>query len=160
MELEVLPIDIPVEANVILGQAHFIKTIDDLHDILHASSLKVRFGIAFCESSGPRLIRRSGNDNELTERATAVAATIAAGHCFVILMRDGFPVSVLPQIKLLPTVCNIYCATANPLRVVVAAIPEGRGIVGVIDGGSPAGWETPGDVADRHALLRRLGYKP
>jgi adenosine/AMP kinase len=159
MELLVLPIDIPPGANLILGQAHFIKTVDDLHDALQASSSKLRFGVAFSEASGLRLIRRSGNDGELIERAAAIAGQIAAGHSFVILLRDGFPVNVLPQIKLLPTVCNIYCATANSLQVIVGGPPEGRGILGVIDGGAPLGVESDTHVTERQALLRKLGYR-
>ena len=158
MELLALPIDLPADANLILGQAHFIKTIDDLHDVLQASSPKLRFGIAFCEASGPRLVRCSGNDGELVEFAAAIASQIGAGHSFAILLRDGFPVGVLTQIKLLPTVCNLYCATANPLEVVLAQTEQGRGILGVIDGASPSGVELEHDVDDRHALLRRLGY--
>jgi adenosine/AMP kinase len=159
MELSVLPIELPLDSNVILGQAHFIKTVDDLHDALQASSSRLRFGLAFCESSGPQLIRCSGNDGELTERAAAIAARIGAGHSFVILLRDGFPVSVLPQIKLLPTVCNIYCATANSLEVIVATTRMGSGILGVVDGGSPAGVESDADVVARQSLLKKLGYR-
>ncbi len=157
--LTAVPLHKPEDVNVIVGQAHFIKTVEDLHEALAQSSAQLRFGIAFCESSGPRLVRRSGNDPELVELATRNASAVGAGHMFVVALRGGFPVSVLNAIKAVPEVCSIYCATANPVEVLVAATAGGRGIVGVVDGGAPLGVETDADVAERKALLRRFGYK-
>jgi adenosine/AMP kinase len=159
MELLVVPVDNPDGQNVILGQSHFIKTVEDLHETLVGASPHIRFGIAFCEASGPRLVRRSGNDDDLVKLATANALKIAAGHSFVVFLREAFPVNVLNAIKQVPEVCRIFCATANPLSVVVGATDEGRAILGVIDGSSPAGVENEQDVADRKALLRSFGYK-
>ena len=160
MDLKLVEIENPDDLNLVLGQAHFVKTIDDLHEALAGSSPHLRFGIAFCESSGPRLIRRSGNDEELVELAVRNLRSIGAGHAFLVFLRDGFPVNVLNQLKHVPEVCRIYCATANPLQVVVAETKQGRGILGVVDGGSPLGVETDDDIAARRALLRSLGYKP
>jgi hypothetical protein len=159
MEIVAIGIEKPDDVNVIVGQAHFIKTVEDLHEALAQSSAQLRFGIAFCESSGPRLVRRSGNDDALIELATRNASAIGAGHHFVVALRGGFPVSVLNAVKLVPEVCSIFCATANPVEVLVAVSPSGRGIVGVVDGGAPLGVETEADVTDRKALLRRFGYK-
>jgi len=159
MELTAIPLERPDDVNVIVGQSHFIKTVEDLHEALAGSSPHLRFGIAFCEASGPCLIRRSGNDDELVQLAVRNAETIAAGHSFVVVLRDGFPVNVLNSLKQVPEVCTIFCATANPVEIVVAETDLGRGIVGVIDGMPPAGVETEADVADRMALLRRIGYK-
>ncbi len=159
MELVAVPIEKPDDVNVVVGQAHFIKTVEDLHEALAQSSAQLRFGIAFCESSGPRLVRRSGNDAELVELATKNASAVGAGHSFVVALRGGFPVSVLNALKLVPEVCTIFCATANPVEVLVVATATGRGIVGVVDGGAPAGVETDADVAERKQLLRRFGYK-
>lgn len=145
--------------NVVVGQAHFIKTLDDLHEALAGVSPSLRFGIAFCEASGPRLVRRSGNDPELVDLATRNASAIAAGHTFVILLRDGFPLNVLNPVKAVPEVCTIFCATANPVDILVAITPRGRGVVGVVDGQPPLGVETDADVADRRDLLRAIGYK-
>jgi hypothetical protein len=160
MDLKLVEIEKPDDLNLVLGQAHFIKTIDDLHEALAGSSPHLHFGIAFCESSGPRLIRRSGNDEELVELAVRNLRAIGAGHAFLVFLRDGFPVNVLNQLKHVPEVCRIYCATANPLQVVVAETEQGRGVLGVVDGGSPLGVETDDDVAARRELLRSLGYKP
>ncbi len=154
-----MPVDNPDGQNVILGQSHFIKTVEDLHETLVGASPHIRFGVAFCEASGPRLVRRSGNDDDLVKLATANALKIAAGHSFVVFLREAFPVNVLNAIKQVPEVCRIFCATANPLSVVVGATEEGRAILGVIDGSSPAGVENEQDVADRKALLRSFGYK-
>ncbi len=159
MHFHVVPIDKPEDVNVILGQSHFIKTVEDLHEVLAQSSSHLRFGIAFCESSGPRMVRRSGNDPALVELAVRNALAVGAGHSFVVLLREGFPVSVLNQVKTVPEVYRVYCATANPVQVVVVETETGRGIVGVIDGGSPLGIESDADVEGRKALLRRLGYK-
>jgi adenosine/AMP kinase len=159
VELLSVRIDKPEDLNFILGQAHFIKTVEDLHEVLTGTSPHLRFGLAFCESSGPRLVRRSGNDKELVDLATSNALAIGAGHVFIVFLRDGFPVNVLNQVKQVPEVCHIYCATANPVEVLVAETEQGRGIVGGVDGGSPLGVETEDDVTARHALLRTIGYK-
>jgi adenosine/AMP kinase len=159
VELISVQIDKPQDVNVIIGQSHFIKTIEDLHETLASSSPRLRFGVAFCEASGPRLVRRSGNDNDLLELASRTALAIGAGHCFVIYLRDGFPVNVLNQVKLVQEVCAVYCATGNPVEVLVAQTERGRGIVGVIDGAPPLGVEQAQDVQDRKQLLRRFGYK-
>lgn len=160
MELSSVRIEKPDDVNVVVGQAHFIKTVDDLHEVLAGASPHLRFGIAFCEASGPRLVRRSGNDPALVDLAVRNAQAIGAGHAFVVFLREGFPVNVLNALKLVPEVCAIFCATANPVELLVAATEAGRGIVGVVDGGSPLGVEGEAQVAERRELLRRLGYKP
>jgi len=157
--MDIVPIDKPDDLNVILGQAHFIKTVDDLHEALAGSVPGLRFGIAFCEASGARLVRRSGNDEELVELATRNALAIGAGHAFIIFLRDGYPVNVLNQIKLVPEVCRIYCATANAVEILIAETELGRGILGVVDGQPPLGAERESDAAERRELLRQLGYK-
>jgi adenosine/AMP kinase len=159
MDVSTVPFDKPEDLNVILGQSHFIKTVEDLHEALVGAAPGLRFGIAFCEASGPCLVRRSGNDDELVDIAVRNAEAIGAGHSFVIALRDGFPINVLNAIKAVPEVCRIFCATANPLEVVVGQTELGRGILGVVDGSSPLGVETEEDVAERKALLRRFGYK-
>jgi adenosine/AMP kinase len=159
VSIEVVPVDKPADMNVIIGQAHFIKTADDLHETLAGVSPHLRFGIAFCEASSARLVRRSGNDDELTGLAAANALAIGAGHAFVILLREGFPVNVMNPLKAVPEVCTIFCATANPVDVLVAVTGRGRGIIGVIDGSPPVGIEQDDDVTERRALLRTLGYK-
>ena len=159
ISFELVTVDKPDDTNVIIGQSHFIKTVEDLHEALFGVSPHLRFGLAFCEASGARLVRTSGNDEELTQIATANAQAIGAGHSFVVVLREGFPVNVLNQIKMVPEVCNIFCATANPLDVVVAVTERGRGIVGVIDGEPPVGVESESDIAARRALLRQFGYK-
>ncbi|MGZ4172856.1 MAG: adenosine-specific kinase [Solirubrobacteraceae bacterium] len=159
MQLHAVAVEKPEELNLIVGQAHFIKTVEDLHEALAGTVPQLRFGIAFCESSGPRLVRRSGNDPELIELATRNAMAIGAGHSFIVFLRDGFPVNVLNPVKLVPEVCRIYCATANPVQVIVAETTAGRGILGVVDGGCPLGVETESDVAARKQLLRQIGYK-
>jgi adenosine/AMP kinase len=159
MELLSVRIEKPDDVNVIVGQSHFIKTVEDLHETLAGASPQLRFGVAFCESSGPRLVRRSGNDDELTALAVRNAQAIGAGHSFVVFLRQGFPVNVLNALKLVPELCTLFCATANPVEIVVAQTESGRGIMGVIDGGAPTGVETDADVQERKALLRRFGYK-
>lgn len=159
MELALVPIDKPEDVNLILGQAHFIKTVEDLHEVLASASPHLRFGVAFCESSGPRLVRQTGNDRELVDLATRIALEVGAGHAFAVLLRGGFPVSVLNAVKAVPEVCGIYCATANPVEVIVAKTDRGRSILGVVDGGSPLGVEREQDVEARKKLLRKLGYK-
>ena len=159
VSFEVVTIDKPDGMNVIIGQAHFIKTVEDLHETLAGASPQLRFGLGFCEASGARLVRRSGNDPELTELAARNALAIGAGHAFIVLLRDGFPINVLNQVKAVPEVCGIYCATANEVSVLIAVTERGRGVAGVIDGSPPVGIETEADAADRHQLLRDIGYK-
>jgi len=159
MELTAVPIERPDDLNVIVGQAHFIKTVEDLHEALAGASPHLRFGIAFCEASGPRLIRRSGNDEDLVALAVRNAEAVGAGHSFIVFLRDGFPVNVLNALKLVPEVCTIFCATANPVEIIVIETELGRGVIGVVDGLVPTGVETPIDETDRKALLRQMGYK-
>lgn len=159
MELQLVRIEKPEDVNLILGQSHFIKTVEDLHEALAGSSPHLRFGLAFCESSGPRLVRRSGNDEELVRLAVENALALGADHSFLVFLREGYPVNVLNQVKQVPEVCRIYCATANAVEVVVAETEQGRGILGVVDGGVPLGVESEDDVVARKELLRRLGYK-
>ena len=159
MDVTTVRFEKPEDLNFILGQSHFIKTIEDLHEALVTASPTLKFGIAFCESSGPCLVRRSGNDQELIDLAVRNAEAIGAGHSFVITMREGFPINVLNAVKMVPEVCQIFCATANPVDVVVGRSEQGRAILGVVDGSSPLGVETDEDVEERKALLRRFGYK-
>ena len=159
MQLVVVPIDKPEDLNVILGQAHFIKTVEDVHEALVGSSPHLRFGLAFCEASGKCLVRSSGNDSELVELAVRNALALGAGHCFVVFVREGYPVNVLNQLKQVAEVCTIYCATANSVEVVLAETDLGRGVLGVIDGSVPLGVETDRDVTDRKSFLRSDGYK-
>jgi len=159
VKIETVRIEKPDELNVVIGQAHFIKTVEDLYEALTGSSPHLRFGLAFCESSGDRLVRREGNDPELVDLAVGNALALGAGHSFVVFLRDGYPVNVLNQLKLVPEVCRIFCATANTVEVVVAVTEGGRGILGVIDGATPLGVESEQDVAARRALLRGIGYK-
>jgi adenosine/AMP kinase len=159
MELITVPIDKPEDLNVVLGQSHFIKTVEDVYEALIGTSPHLRFGLAFCEASGPSLVRRAGNDPELVELAVRNALAVGAGHSFVVFLREGFPVNVLNQLKQVPEVCRIFCATANPVEVVLAQTEQGRGILGVVDGGPPLGVESEKDEAARRDLLRRIGYK-
>jgi uncharacterized protein len=159
VELTAVRIDKPEDLNFILGHSHFIKTVEDLHETLAASSPSLKFGLAFCEASGPRLVRRSGNDPELVDLAVRNAQAIGAGHAFIVFLREGFPVNVLNAVKTVSEVCRVFCATANPTEVLVAETEQGRGIVGVVDGEPPLGVETDEDEAARKELLRRFGYK-
>jgi adenosine/AMP kinase len=159
LTFETVPVTKPDTLNVIIGQSHFIKTVDDLHEALVGTSPSLRFGIAFCEASGPRLVRRSGNDDVLVDLAVRNALAIGAGHSFVVFLDHGYPLNVLTAIRNVPEVVGIFCATANPVDVVLAVTGRGRGIVGVIDGEPPLGVETTDDVADRRELLRVIGYK-
>ncbi|MRH92445.1 hypothetical protein GFY24_34345 [Nocardia sp. SYP-A9097] len=159
MELTAVRIDKPDDLNVIIGQAHFIKTVEDLHEALVGVSSYLRFGLAFCEASGPCLVRHSGNDDDLIELATKNAVAVGAGHSFIVFLREGYPVNVLNAIKHVPEVCGIFCATANPVDVLIAQTELGRGIVGVVDGSAPLGVENADDQADRRQLLRQIGYK-
>jgi adenosine/AMP kinase len=159
MQTSVVRIAFPEGANIILGQSHFIKTVEDLYEALVTSSPGLRFGLAFCEASGPCLIRSDGNEPKLTKAAVKIAGDVGAGHSFAVVMTDGFPINALDAVKACQEVCRVYCATANPVEVVVAETDQGRGILGVIDGSSPKGIESDQDVADRKALLRKIGYK-
>ena len=159
MDISTVAFDKPEDLNVILGQSHFIKTVEDLHEALVGSAPGLRFGVAFCEASGPCLIRWSGNDQELIDIAVRNAEAIGAGHSFVIALREGFPINVLNAVKAVPEVCRIFCATANPIEVVVGQSELGRAVLGVVDGASPLGVETEDDVTERKAMLRRFGYK-
>ncbi len=158
-KVEVVQVDVPDGTNIILGQSHFIKTAEDLAEIMATCAPAAKYGLAFNEASGVCLIRTEGNDEALTRSAVDAAKAIGAGHAFVILMKNGFPISVLNQIKACQEVCRIYCATANLLQVLVAGTDQGRGIVGVIDGEPPKGVETDADRKDRRAMLRKFGYK-
>jgi adenosine/AMP kinase len=159
MELKSVRLEIPEGANVILGQSHFIKTAEDIYEALVNTVPQMKFGVAFNEASGPCLTRAEGNDDALKQSAIRNATNVGAGHTFVILMRDGYPINVLGRIKEVPEVCAIFCASANPVEVIVAESEQGRGILGVIDGSSPKGAEGEEDVAKRRDFLRKIGYK-
>jgi uncharacterized protein len=159
MEISSVRIDIPEGCNIILGQTHFIKTAEDLYEIMAGSVPGAKFGIAFTEASGPCLIRTEGNDDGLVRLSVTALEALGAGHVFCIYLKNAFPINVLNQIKNCPEVCRIFCATANPLEVVVAATPQGKGILGVIDGLSPKGVEGADDRQQRRDMLRRFGYK-
>jgi adenosine/AMP kinase len=159
MELKVVPLEIPEGGNLILGQSHFIKTVEDIYEAIINTVPQMKFGIAFNEASGPCLVRVDGNDPELQSLAARNAAALAAGHIFVVVMREGYPINVLGRIKDVPEVCTIFCATANPVEVIIAETAQGRGILGVIDGFPPKGIETDDDATKRRAFLRMIGYK-
>ena len=159
MQIESVKIDFPEGSNVIIGQSHFIKTVEDLYEAIVGAVPQAKFGLAFCEASGPCLVRVDGNDDELKKIATDNAMKISAGHVFVVVMNDAYPINVLQRIKDVQEVCTIFCATANPLDVLVVENERGRGVVGVIDGERSKGVEGEQDVADRKSLLRKIGYK-
>lgn len=159
MQLKAVALEIPANGNIIVGQTHFIKTVEDIYEAIVNTAPQMKFGIAFNEASGPCLTRVDGNDDDLKAMATRNASAIAAGHTFVVTMRDGYPINVLGRIKDVPEVCGIFCATANPVQVIVAENEQGRGILGVIDGSSPKGVETDEDAEARRAFLRKIGYK-
>ena len=159
MDIEPVRIELPDGANVIIGQSHFIKTVEDIYESIVGTVPQAKFGIAFCEASGPCLIRVDGNDDDLKRAATENASRIGAGHTFVVIIKDAYPINVLNRIKDVQEVCCIFCATANPLDVLVARNDQGRGVIGVIDGESPKGVEDDVAVADRKSLLRKFGYK-
>ncbi len=159
MELKNIRLYIPENCNIIVGQSHFIKTAEDLYEVMVAGCPHSKFGIAFCEASGPCLIRVEGNDNELRKAAAENAMSMGTGHTFVILLKDAFPINVLNAVKACAEVCHIFCATANPVEVLIAETDQGRGVLGVIDGFSPKGVETEGDVKARKEFLRKIGYK-
>ena len=159
MELKAIPLEIPEGGNIILGQTHFIKTVEDLYETIVGTAPQMKFGVAFNEASGACLTRVDGNDDGLKALATRNATAIGAGHIFVIALKEGYPINVLGRIKEVPEVCSIYCATANPAEVIVAETAQGRGILGVVDGFPPKGVEAEADVQWRHDLLRKIGYK-
>ncbi len=159
MELEAVRLEIPEGGNIILGQTHFIKTVEDLYEAIVNTVPQAKFGIAFNEASGACLTRMEGNDEALKKLAAANATAVGAGHTFVITLRDCYPVNVLNRIKDVPEVCSIYCATANPVEVIIAQTEQGRGVLGVVDGTSPKGIEGEPDIQWRHDLLRKIGYK-
>jgi len=159
MDLKTVRLVIPENGNIILGHSHFIKTVEDLYEAIVNTVPQMKFGIAFNEASGACLIRVDGNDSELEGIATENAQALAAGHAFVIALRDGYPINILGRIREIPEVCNIFCATANPVEVILAETEQGRGILGVIDGASPKGIESTTDREWRHGLLRKIGYK-
>ncbi len=160
MEIQVVPIEKPETINFILGQTHFIKTVEDIHEAMVTAVPGIKFGLAFCEASGKRLIRRTGTDEAMIELAQKNAAAIAAGHSFILFLGEGFyPINVLNALKMVPEVCRIFCATANPTQVLVAETEQGRGILGVVDGFPPLGTEDEEGVAWRKDFLRTIGYK-
>ena len=159
MELKVVKIEKPADMNFILGQSHFIKTVEDMYEAVVSTNSHMKFGLAFCESSGPALVRFAGNDEKLIGIAKKNATSLSCGHCFLLFMEGGFPINILNAIKALPEVCTVYCASANPVEVVVAETEQGRGILGVIDGIRTKGTETEADIKARKEFLRTIGYK-
>ncbi len=159
MELKTVKIQPPKDCNVILGQAHFIKTAEDLYEALINSTPTIKFGLGFCESSGPCLVRYEGNDEELRRLAAEKTFEISCGHIFLVYLKNAYPLNVLDKIKKVPEVCTVYAASANPLEVLVAETEQGRGIVGVVDGHKSKGIETDKDIAERRGFLRKIGYK-
>ncbi len=159
MKIESIKLEFPEGVNIIIGQAHFIKSVEDLYEALITSSPKIRFGIAFCEASGKALIRHDGNDNELEDLAVREAMKLSAGHIFIIMLRDVYPINVLNRIKSVEEVVNVFAATANPLQVIIAENEDGRGVLGVIDGIKSKGIESKDDIKERHEFLRKIGYK-
>jgi len=159
LNLVTVKISPPVDCNVILGQAHFIKTTEDLYEALVNSAPTVKFGVGFCEASGPCLVRSEGNDAELRGLASEKAHELGCGHCFIIFLKDAYPLNVLDKVKQVPEVCGVFAASANPLEVVVAETEQGRGIMGVVDGYKSRGIETEQDIVERRGFLRKIGYK-
>ncbi|MDD4879250.1 MAG: adenosine-specific kinase [Candidatus Omnitrophica bacterium] len=159
METRTVKIEKPAEYNVIIGQSHFIKTVEDIHEAMVTAVPGMKFGMAFCESSGACLVRSTGTDEGLKKLAEKNALSIGAGHCFIVIMKDSYPINVLNAIKNIPEVCGIYCATANPVELIIAESDSGRGILGVIDGAKPKGIEDETGVKWRKDFLRKIGYK-
>jgi uncharacterized protein len=157
--MKIVDVTVPEGCNVILGQSHFIKTVEDLYEALVNAVPNIKFGLAFCESSGPCLVRFDGNDSELKQLASKTSFQLSAGHTFVIFMRNAFPINVLDKVKSVPEVCNIFMATANPFQVILAETEQGRGIMGVVDGYASKGIETEKDISERKQFLRTIGYK-
>ena len=159
LQFESVRMEFPSDANIIVGQSHFIKTVEDIYEAVVGTVPQAKFGVAFNESSGPCLVRSDGNDEDLRAAAIRNAQALAAGHVFVLLVRSAYPINLLNAIRSVPEMCSIFCATANPVEVIVAASGQGRGVMGVIDGSSPRGIEGPADVAARKEFLRKIGYK-
>jgi adenosine/AMP kinase len=159
LETKVVDVKVPEGCNVILGQSHFIKTVEDLYEALVNAVPNIKFGLAFCESSGPCLVRFDGNDSELKQLASQTSLQLSAGHTFVVFMRNAYPINVLDKVKSVPEVCNIFLATSNPFQVILAETEQGRGIMGVVDGYASKGIETEADIAERKEFLRKIGYK-
>lgn len=160
MELDIVQLQIPEGCNIVVGQSHFIKTVEDVAEIMANAVPGAKYGLAFCEASGPCLVRTEGNDTALVDAATLCALSVGAGHSFYLVLGAGcYPINILDRVRACPEVCRIFCATANPLQVVRARSAQGAGIAGVIDGSSPLGVEGEADKADRKAMLRRFGYK-
>ena len=159
LDLHAVKLRIPENANIVLGQSHFIKTVEDVYEAMINSAPQVKFGIAFNEASGPCMTRADGNDAELQSAAVEIATAVGAGHFFAVVMRDAFPINTLKAIQTTPEVCTIFCATANPVEVIVAQTEQGRGVLGVIDGSSPKAVETAVHATQRHDFLRKIGYK-
>jgi adenosine/AMP kinase len=159
MELVTVALEIPENGNVIFGQSHFIKTVEDVYEAIVNTVPQMKFGVAFCEASGACLVRADGNDDDLKQMAVRNALAVAAGHTFVVCLTDGYPVNLLTRLKDVPEVVGLFCATANPVEVVLAETAQGRGVLGVIDGEPPKGVEGPADIEWRHSLLRKIGYK-
>ncbi|MCP4624187.1 MAG: hypothetical protein GY850_11725 [bacterium] len=159
MELKIIKIENPNSMNLILGQSHFIKTVEDIYEVIVSTVPMAKFGLAFCEASDICLVRHTGTDDEMLELARNNAYALSAGHCFIIFLKEMFPVNVLNAIKNVPEVCRIFCATANPVEVIIAETEQGRGILGVVDGFSSKGIETEDDIKARKDLLRQIGYK-
>lgn len=159
LEFESVRMQLPAGSNIIIGQAHFIKTVEDLYEAVVGAVPQAQFGLAFNESSGPCLVRSEGNEEELRAAAIRNAQALGAGHAFVLIIRNAYPINLLGAVRSVPEVCSIFCATANPVEVIVARSEQGRGIMGVIDGSSPKGVEGPTDVTNRQQLLRKFGYK-
>lgn len=159
VEFKVIRVNIPDGCNIIVGQSHFIKTVEDLYEIIVTTVSHAKFGIAFSEASGPCLIRSEGNDEEMINGCINILKDIACGHVFCILLKNAFPINILSLVKSCPEVCRIYCATANPLEILIASTEQGNGIIGVIDGFPPKGVESSDDKIDRKKFLRKIGYK-
>jgi len=159
LKFETVKIDVPEGCNLILGMAHFIKTVEDLYEALVGAVPNIKFGVAFCESSGPCLVRHDGTDPELRQLAAKKAMEISCGHSFMIFLRNAYPINVLEHVRKVPEVCTVYAATANPLEVIIAETDQGRGIMGVVDGSRSKGIETEEDIKARRQFLRKIGYK-
>jgi adenosine/AMP kinase len=159
MKFKIVKVEAPQDCNLILGQSHFIKSVEDIYEALASSAAGIRFGLAFCESSGECLVRHDGNDAELRKKAAEAALAIGCGHSFIVFLRGAYPINVLTQLKAVPEVCGIYAATANPLEVIIAETNQGRGIMGVIDGSKPKGVEDEAGIKWRKDFLRKIGYK-
>ena len=159
MEIRILKLEVPEGCNVIIGKSHFIKTVEDLHELLVNCVPNIKFGIGFCESSGKCLVRYSGNDEELTKLAREKAFEIGCGHSFIIFMKNAYPINILPRLKQVPEIVTIYCATANPIEIVIAETKQGKAILGIIDGSKPKGIESEADKEERKEFLRKIGYK-